>query len=116
VIIFVLVVAGKNNCVQTMGMRFKNMELHFVRAGHQIGLETSILSALKSFWWVGGGGCTCDYSVSLSPNLWIMTFDLDLDLDLGLTIVIQNKCLKALRHHRQLYCLSVCFNSDSIAV
>ena len=25
-----------------------------------------------------------DYNVSLSPNLWIMTFDLDLDL--GLTI------------------------------
>ena len=35
---------------------------------------------------VGGGGCTYDYSVSLSPNLWIMTFNLDLDLDLGLTI------------------------------
>ena len=32
-----------------------------------------------------GGGCTYDYSVSLSPTLWIMTFDLDLDLDLGLT-------------------------------
>ena len=32
--------------------------------------------------------CTCDYSVSLSPNLWIerlKTFDLDLDF--GLTIV-----------------------------
>ena len=38
------------------------------------------------WWWVVGGGCTYDYSVSLSPNLWIMTFDLDLDLDLGLTI------------------------------
>ena len=73
-----------------MGMRFKNMELHFVRAGHQIGLETSILSALKSFWWVGGGGSTYDYSISLSPNLRIMTFDLDLDLDLGLTICILN--------------------------
>ena len=34
----------------------------------------------------GGGWCTYDYSVSLSPNLWIMTFNLDLDLDLGLTI------------------------------
>ena len=34
-----------------------------------------------------GGGCTYDYSVSLSPNLWIMTFDLDLDFDLGLTMV-----------------------------
>ena len=45
------------------------------------------MSALKSFgWWVVGGGCTYDYSVSLSPTLWIMTFDLDLDLDLGLTI------------------------------
>ena len=33
-----------------------------------------------------GGGCIYDYSVSLSPNLWIMTFNLDLDLDLGLTI------------------------------
>ena len=31
-------------------------------------------------------GCTYDYNVGLSPNLWIMTFDLDLDLDLGLTI------------------------------
>ena len=28
-----------------------------------------------------------DYNVSLSPNLWIMTFDLDLDLDLGLIIL-----------------------------
>ena len=28
-----------------------------------------------------------DYNVSLSPNLWIMTFDLDLDLGVGLTIV-----------------------------
>ena len=27
-----------------------------------------------------------DFNISLSPNLWIMTFDLDLDLDLGLTI------------------------------
>ena len=33
------------------------------------------------------GGCIYDYNVSLSPNLWIMTFDLDLDLDLGLTII-----------------------------
>ena len=32
------------------------------------------------------GGWIYDYNVSLSPNLWIMTFDLDLDLDLGLTI------------------------------
>ena len=38
---------------------------------------------------VGGGGwCTYDYNVSLSPNLWIMTFNLDLDLDLGLTIQV----------------------------
>ena len=36
---------------------------------------------------VGGGGCTYDYNVSLSPNIWIMTFNLDLDLDLGLTII-----------------------------
>ena len=35
---------------------------------------------------VGGGGCIYDYNVSLSPNLWIMTFNLDLDLDLGFTI------------------------------
>ena len=33
------------------------------------------------WWWV-----VYDYSISLSPNLWITTFDLDLDLDLGLTI------------------------------
>ena len=32
------------------------------------------------WWWVGGGWCTYDYNVSLSPNLWIMTLDLDLDL------------------------------------
>ena len=32
------------------------------------------------------GGWSYDYNVSLSPNLWIMTFNLDLDLDLGLTI------------------------------
>ena len=37
-------------------------------------------------WWVGA--CTYDYSVSLSPNIWIMTFDLDLDL--GLTIYLEN--------------------------
>ena len=43
------------------------------------------IAALKSLGWVGGG-CTYDYNVSLSPNLWLMTFDLDLDLDLGLTI------------------------------
>ena len=47
------------------------------------GLETSISSALKSFWWVVSGGCTYDYNISLSPNLWITTFDFDLDLDLG---------------------------------
>ena len=35
-----------------------------------------------------GGWCTYDYNVSLSPNLWILTFDLDLDLDLGLTTLI----------------------------
>ena len=46
---------------------------------------------------VGGGGwCTYDYSVSLSPNIWIMTFDLDLDLDLGLTIS-KISALKSLR-------------------
>ena len=39
---------------------------------------------------VGGGWCTYDYKISLSPNLWIMTFDLDLDLDLGLTILSDN--------------------------
>ena len=38
---------------------------------------------------VGGGWCTDDYSISLSPNLWIMTFDLDLNLDLGLTIILK---------------------------
>ena len=29
-----------------------------------------------------------DYNISLSPNLWIMTFNLYLDLDLFLTIMI----------------------------
>ena len=48
-------------------------------------LETSILSDLKSLGWVGG--CTCDHNVSLSLNLWIMTFNMDLNLDLGLTII-----------------------------
>jgi len=41
---------------------------------------------------VGGwlvGGCTYDYNVSLSPNIWIMSFNLDLDLDLGLTIDVR---------------------------
>ena len=45
----------------------------------------SSVSALKSLGWWVGGGCIYDYSVNLSPNLWLMTFDLDLDLDLGLT-------------------------------
>ena len=31
-----------------------------------------------------------NYSVSLSPNLWIMTFDLDSDLDLCLTIDLKS--------------------------
>ena len=35
---------------------------------------------------VGGWRVVYDYNVSLSPNIWIMTFNLDLDLDLGLTI------------------------------
>ena len=35
---------------------------------------------------VGGGGVR--YNVSLSPNLWIMTFDLDLDLGFGLTNIL----------------------------
>ena len=49
--------------------------------------EISNISALKSLgWWVvGGGWCIYDYSVNLSPNLWLMTFNLDLDL--GLTMV-----------------------------
>ena len=47
-------------------------------------VEISSILALKSLGWLGG--CIYDYSVSLSPNLWLMTFDLDLDLDLGLTI------------------------------
>ena len=64
-----------------------------------------------------GGGCTYDYSASLSPNPWIMTFDLDLDLDLGLTIifiqnqqnfhqdafVIKSSLHSALRPRRQVY-------------
>ena len=37
---------------------------------------------------VGGWRVVYDYNVSLSPNLWIMTFDLDLDLDLGLTNIL----------------------------
>ena len=45
----------------------------------------------------GGGWCTYDYSVSLSPNLWIMTFDLDLDLDLGLTICNYRELLAQVR-------------------
>ena len=36
---------------------------------------------------VSVGGWWCDYNVSLSPNLWIMTLDLYLDLDLDLTMV-----------------------------
>ena len=45
----------------------------------------------------GGGGCTYDYSVSLSPNLWIMTFNLVLDL--GLTInSYQQESLAVIQH------------------
>ena len=36
-----------------------------------------------------GGECTYDYNVSLSPNLWIMSFDLDLDL--GLTNISSDR-------------------------
>ena len=49
-------------------------------------VEISKISALKSLRRVGG--CIYDYNVSLSPNLWLMTFNLELDLDLGLTISI----------------------------
>ena len=69
--------------------------------------EISNISALKSFWWVGGGGwCTYDYSVSLNPNLWIMTFNLDLDIDLGLTILfirIKTKYLLLLKNSLNKY-------------
>ena len=43
------------------------------------------LICFEKFLVVGGWWCTYDFNISLSPNLWIMTFDLDLDLDLGLT-------------------------------
>ena len=36
-----------------------------------------ITIATKSVVVVGGGWCTYDYNVSLSPNLWIMIFDQD---------------------------------------
>ena len=48
---------------------------------------------------MGGGGCTYDYSVSLSPNYWIMTFDLDLDLDLGLTILLNQALVLLVLHN-----------------
>ena len=44
---------------------------------------------------MGGGWCTYDYNVSLSPNLLIITFNLDLDLHLGLTINVQGLKKKA---------------------
>ena len=55
-----------------------------------LGLSVGLLQLLSLFGFlgdVGGWGGIYDYSVSRSPNLWLMTFDLDLDLDLGLTNV-----------------------------
>ena len=43
-----------------------------------------------------------DYNVSLSPNLWIMSFDLDLDLDLGLTIYHDSN----LSNHDEIYVIA----------
>ena len=34
----------------------------------------------------GGGGCIYDYNVSLSPNLWIMTYDFRFGLELRLRL------------------------------
>ena len=51
-------------------------------------VEISSISALKNLWWrVGGwfGWCIYDYNISLSPNLWLLTFNLDLHLTIEFT-------------------------------